>query len=293
MIISSKNTATSSAVNALSVDVEGFVESNIQSFHVPEQYIDQAKEDQEIQVNTEAVLEVLAEAKTKGTFFFIGRLAKDIPGLVRKVAEAGHEIGCHNYLHLRVFNIEQSEFKENITAAKKNLEDVSGRQVYGFRAPDFSITEKSLWALDILEEAGFIYDSSIYPFGLHDVYGIKDAKPAIHRLPNDLIEFPMSTFNILGRRIPFGGGGYFRLFPLFVTKYCISKINRLGFPSMFYIHPYEVGPSIPEISGLSLYRKFRHYHNCKNGDIRLSKILRSIKFSPAIEVLRSQGFAGD
>jgi hypothetical protein len=255
MIISSKNTATSSAVNALSVDVEGFVESNIQSFHVPEQYIDQAKEDQEIEVNTEAVLGVLAEAKTKGTFFFIGRLAKDIPGLVRKVAEAGHEIGC--------------------------------------QAPDFSITEKSLWALDILEEAGFIYDSSIYPFGLHDVYGIKDAKPAIHRLPNDLIEFPMSTFNILGRRIPFGGGGYLRLFPLFVTKYCISKINRLGFPSMFYIHPYEVGPSIPEISGLSLYRKFRHYHNCKNGDIRLSKILRSIKFSPAIEVLRSQGFAGD
>jgi len=275
-------------MNALSIDIEGFVESNVQSFHIPNKHINQLEENREIEQNTNAILEILDEVDVKATFFFVGRLTHDIPGLIKKVAQAGHEIACHNYLHLRIFDIAKNEFKENLTAAKKNLEDVSGQPVYGFRAPDFSITDKSLWALDVLKEVGFVYDSSIYPYGLHDVYGIKNADPSVHRLPNGLIEFPLSTIELLGKRIPFGGGGYFRLYPLLLTKIFLSRLNAAGRPCIFYIHPYEVGPVIPKITELSLYRKFRHYYHCKNGDKRLKKILQTFIFSPIIEVLKDK-----
>lgn len=276
-------------INAFSIDVEGFVESNLQSFHIPNKYTNQSEENREIERNTNALLEILDEVQTEATFFFVGRLARDIPGLVKKVAGAGHEIGCHNYAHIRVFGIEKDEFKEKLIAAKHLLEDVSGQRVYGFRAPDFSITEKSVWAWDVLKELDFIYDSSVYPIALHDVYGMKNAETFIHKLPNGLIEFPMSTTELLGKRIPFGGGGYFRLYPLLITKLFLSKLNKQGQAAMFYIHPYEVGPVIPRISELSFYRKFRHYYHCKNGDRRVRKLLKAFKFGTAIDVLSNTG----
>jgi polysaccharide deacetylase family protein (PEP-CTERM system associated) len=275
-------------MNAFSIDVEGFVESNVQSIHIPDRYINQSEENVEIERNTDVLLEVLDDAKTKATFFMIGRLAADIPGLVKRVGDAGHEIGCHSYAHIRIFGVDKNEFKQKLSTAKKRLEDVSGQRVYGFRAPDFSITEKSIWALDVLKELGFVYDSSIYPFGLHDVYGIKDANPTVHKLPNGLIEFPMSTTEFFGRRIPFGGGGYFRLYPLLLTRIFLSRLNRQGHPAIFYIHPYEAGPIIPQIPGLSAYRRFRHYYHCRNGRVRLRKLLKAFKFFPAVEVLRNQ-----
>lgn len=284
--------SANTAINALSIDVEGFVESNLQSFHIPDEYINPTKENREIEQNTDVLLNLLAEVDTKATFFFIGRLARDVPGLVEKVAKAGHEIGCHNYAHVRVFGTNKDEFKGKLRVAKDQLEDVSGQRVYGFRAPDFSITQESLWALDILRELGFVYDSSIYPFGLHDVYGIRDADPSIHTLPNGLIEFPLSTVELLGRRIPFGGGGYFRLYPLWLTKHFLTKVNKQGHSAMFYIHPYEVGPAIPHIQGLSAYRKFRHYYNCKNGRVRLKNLLKSSEFTTAIEILKDRGLFG-
>ena len=280
------NAKKTTVSNAFSVDVEGFVESNVQSFHIPDKYIGPEAENREIEENTNVLLALLEETDTKATFFFLGRLARDIPGLIRAVADAGHEIGCHNYAHLRVFGIERDQFREKLSAAKHQLEDVSGQRVYGFRAPDFSITEDSLWALDVLKELGFVYDSSIYPFGLHDVYGIKDAEPSIHTLPNGLIEFPISTFSLLGKRIPFGGGGYFRLYPLWLTKLFTSIQNRRGTVCMSYIHPYEAGPVIPNVTELSPYRRFRHYFNCKNGARRLKKLLGAFNFVPAIEIVK-------
>ena len=288
-----KKTSENPVINAFSIDVEGFVESNLQSFHIPDKYINQPEENGEIERNTNTVLEILYEVQTKATFFFLGRIAKDIPKIVRETAQAGHEIACHSYQHLRVFDIEKNVFSENLAAAKKNLEDVSGKPVYGFRAPDFSITEKSVWALDILKELGFVYDSSVYPIGLHDVYGIKDASPSLNTLPNSLIEFPLSTIGLFGKRIPFGGGGYFRLYPLMLTKIFLSKLNDQGYPAMFYMHPYEVGPVIPQVPGLSAYRKFRHYYHCRNGDKRLKKILRAFNFGPAIDVLKRSGLLND
>jgi polysaccharide deacetylase family protein (PEP-CTERM system associated) len=281
-----------SIVNAFSVDVEGFVESNIQSFHISDKYISRSRENSEIERNTEVLLEVFADKNVRATFFFLGRLANDIPGLVKKVAQAGHEIACHNYSHLRVFGVSKSEFAEKLADSKRRLEDVSGQRVYGFRAPDFSITDKSLWAIDVLKELGFVYDSSIYPIGMHDVYGIKDAKPFIYKFPNGLIEFPLPTVELFGRRFPFGGGGYFRLYPLWLTRLLFAKVNARRQPCMFYIHPYEVGPVIPKISPMSYYRRFRHYYHCRNGQARLRKLLKTCKFRPVIEVLRSCGLFG-
>jgi polysaccharide deacetylase family protein (PEP-CTERM system associated) len=277
-------------LNAISIDVEGFVESNLQSFSIPPHYHDSTREDREIERNVEHVLALLQETGTRATFFFVGRIGRDLPGVVRAAADAGHEIGCHNYEHLRLFGADPTEFREKLHAAKACLEAVSGRQVYGFRAPEFSITQSTLWALDVLKELGFLYDSSVYPIGMHDVYGIKDARPFIHTLPNGLVEFPLATVELLGRRFPFGGGGYFRLYPLFLTRRLIARVNRRGHPVMFYIHPYEVGPEIPIIRELSAYRKFRHYYHCRNGDRRLKKILQDFRFGPGADVLREGKF---
>jgi len=289
MNVQLKETSRNYVLNAFTVDVEGFVESNLQSFYIPRRYISQSEENREIEQNTDVLLEILSQAGTKGTFFFLGRLAGDTPDLIRRVARAGHEIGCHSYLHLRIFDIDKKEFREKLTAAKKSLEDVSGQPVYGFRAPDFSITGPSMWALDVLKETGFVYDSSIYPIGLHDVYGIKGAEPSVHMLSNGLIEFPLPTAQVFGKRIPFGGGGYFRLYPLWLTRLFISMLNGQGTSSVFYIHPYEVGPVIPRISELSAYRRFRHYYHCRNGGRRLKKILQTVRFGPIIEVLKWKG----
>ena len=272
--------------NCLSIDVEGFIESNLQSFHIEDKYVSKSKENYEIEKNTDCILGLLDSLNIKGTFFFLGRIAQDIPDIVKETAKCGHEIACHSHKHLRIFGLTKREFRGNLIYAKQVLEDVSGKGVYGFRAPDFSITKSSIWALDILREIGFLYDSSIYPTGLHDVYGVRGAKPFIHKLPNGLIEFPLSTIEFFRMRFPFGGGGYFRLYPLILTKFFIRKVNKIGHPCMIYIHPYELGPIVPIVPELTYYRKFRHYYNCKNGSKRLSRILQTFKFSTAIEILK-------
>ena len=276
--------------NAFSIDVEGFIESNRESFHVAAKYIDPARENDEIRKNTDACLELLEESGVKATFFVVGRIAYEIPEVVKKIATAGHEIGCHNYEHVRLFGTNKKEFTEKISAAKAKLEDVSGQRVFGYRAPEFSITCKTLWAVDALKETGFIYDSSVYPVGMHDVYGIENAEPVIHRFENGLIEFPMATTVVLGKRIPFGGGGYFRLYPLWLTKHFLSKWNENKKACMFYMHPYEIGSEIPKIAELSAYRRFRHYYNCCKGRKRVSNLLNSASFAPTIEVLRNEGY---
>lgn len=274
-------------LNAFTVDVEGFIESNIESFNIPDRYLNEHDSNFEIEKNTNIILDLLSEAGVFATFFFVGRIAKDIPHLIKKVADNGHEIGCHNYEHIRVFNLVPEQFKINITIAKKKLEDVSGKSVTGFRAPDFSITKKSLWALDILKEIGFIYDSSIYPISIHDVYGVDNCLPYIHKFKNGLIEVPMSTFNLFGRKIQFGGGGYFRLYPLWFTKKLLLSANTQNNPCIFYIHPYEVGPIIPKINEISFSRKFRHYYNCSKGANRIKKLLGFAKFGSVQEIIKS------
>lgn len=279
--------------NALSVDVEGFVESNRQSVDIPARYVDSAREDSEITANVAATLELLGELSIKASFFFLGRIGRDLPKVVRDVADAGHEIGSHSFDHLRVFGTTRSEFREAARRSKQLLEDASGMPVLGFRAPDFSINRSSSWAFDELREAGYEYDSSVYPIAGHDVYGIPDAQRFIHTHASGLVEFPLATATILGRRIPFGGGGYFRLYPLAVTSYLMRQWNGEGNPCMFYIHPYEIGPVIPTIWEMSRYRRFRHYWHCANGAARFRELLRHFRFTTAVNVLQSGGWLGD
>jgi polysaccharide deacetylase family protein (PEP-CTERM system associated) len=275
--------------NALTVDAEGFIESNRESFTIPDGFYDQKHEAHELQRNMECVLELFEVTGAKATFFFLGTVAARLPRLVEEVAQAGHEVGSHGAEHRRVFELEKTAFRRALSASKARLEDLAGAPVEGFRAPDFSITRASFWALDVLADLGFRYDSSIYPIGIHDVYGVREADRFVFRWANGLLEFPLSTFEVAGRRVPFAGGGYFRLYPLALTRWLIERTNRSGHPVMFYIHPYEVGPIIPKIPGLSPYRKFRHYYNASCGQRRLRALLTGQKFGPAIHVLQAMG----
>lgn len=279
-------------VNAFTIDVEGFVESNLESFPIPAGFQSRGERDDEIRENMSVVLDLLARTGTRATFFFLGRIAVDDPATVRAAADAGHEIACHGLEHRRIFNLRPAEFASQVAEARRRLEDVSGTPVLGFRAPDFSITAASLWALDVLKEAGFHYDSSIYPIGVHDVYGMRDASPDIHRLRNGLVEFPLATFQVPGRRFPFCGGGYFRLCPVDLTLALLRTANARGRPCMFYIHPYEIGPRIPRVPGLSPLRRFRHYYNTGGGAGRVERVLRAARFGPSIDVLRLNGLLG-
>jgi polysaccharide deacetylase family protein (PEP-CTERM system associated) len=277
-------------LNALTVDVEGFVESNRESFAIPARYQDPARESREIRVNTDATLALFAELGVRGTFFVVGRIARDLPDVVRAIAAAGHEVGCHNFEHRRISGLTPAVLRAGLARALSDLGDLAGASVLGFRAPDFSITRHSLWALDILRELGLAYDSSIYPIAGHDVYGIPEWSPRIQRLPNGLVELPLSTFPLLGRRLPFGGGGYFRLYPLAMTRLLVDRVNRVEQPAMFYIHPYEVGPEIPRIVELPAVRRFRHYLRCGRRD-RIVRLLHGRRFGPVRDVLKECGFS--
>jgi len=274
--------------NCLSIDVEGFVEAYLNTIPIPEDMRSKREGDREIETNMEFILALLDKHKVRATFFFLGRIGEDLPEVVRRTREAGHEVGCHGWDHQRIYQLEPERFREMLRRAKSVLEDSSGSPVIGFRAADFSITDSSLWALDILIEEGFRYDSSIYPIGMHDVYGIKDAQPGIHRHANGLYEFPLAVKDVLGRRIPFGGGGYFRLYPVALTRALMKSTNRKGAPCMFYLHPYEVGPVIPRVPGLPALRRFRHYYNVSGGGPRLEKIIGSFPFEAARSVIEAQ-----
>jgi polysaccharide deacetylase family protein (PEP-CTERM system associated) len=276
-------------VNAFSVDVEGFIEANLEGFPsaVAARCDIRPAEDDEIRRNTFAILEWLEHFDVRGTFFFLGRIARDAPDIVRAVADARHEIACHSDEHCRVFGLTPDRFRAALDRAKRSLEDTTGCEVVGFRAPDFSITNESLWALDVLVESGIRYDSSVYPFGMHDVYGIAGSRTGIHRHPNGLIEFPLSTITLFGRQLPFGGGGYFRFYPIGLTRRWMRRANASGVPVMFYIHPYELGEVVPRVDGLPLLRRLRHYYGCGQGIGRLSRLFEAFRFAPARDVIRA------
>ena len=204
--------------NLLTFDIEGFFEASQDIFDVPESYLSDPIEHQAIEENTVEILDLLDDQCQKDTFFILGRIARDNKNLVRRIAEQGHEIACHSMEHRRLYNYDSAQVRSNLKRAKQYLEEASGKEVIGFRAPDFSITKSNLWVFDILQELGFVYDSSVYPTSLHDAFGIKDFPDTPFRLPNGLIEFPMSTARIMNQNVPFGGGGYLRLYPLISHK---------------------------------------------------------------------------
>ena len=241
---------------------------------------------------TERILDILDREHVRATFFVLGWVAERYPSLVREIASLGHEIGCHGFGHRMIQHLTRSEFERDVRRAKSALEDASGHAVIGYRAPTFSVMRETLWSLSVLYEAGFRYDSSIFPI-VHDRYGIPDAPRFPHRLKTlnggDLIEFPMSTVLMLGRRVPVGGGGYFRIMPYSLTRRALRRINaRDRQPAMVYLHPWELDPDQPRLPVGPLTR-FRHLVNVGKTEARLVRLLGDFAFAPAAEVLAETG----
>lgn len=228
-------------VNALTVDVEDYYQ--VEAFANVIRREEWEKWESRIERNTHRLLELFASRNTKGTFFILGWIAERHRHLVREIADAGHEIACHGYDHQLIRKQSREEFRADIRRAKCLLEDVSGEQVIGYRAPTYSITERTIWALDVLIEEGFQYDSSIFPVH-HDRYGIPGAKRfphTIRREAGEIIEFPPSTVRIAGQNLPVAGGGYFRLLPYRVFRWGLRHINRRERRSaIFMVHTWRL-----------------------------------------------------
>jgi polysaccharide deacetylase family protein (PEP-CTERM system associated) len=244
-----------------------------------------------VENNTIRLLEIFSNHEIKATFFVLGWVAERYPQLVHIIHNHGHEIACHGYSHDLIYNQSPSVFRNETIAAKRILEDIIQEPVIGYRAASYSITEQSIWAFDILEELGFKYDSSVFPIR-HDRYGIPGAptKPYTINTPSakTIIEFPLSTIDILRFRLPISGGGYFRIFPYALTRYAFRKKNKLGEPIIFYLHPWEIDPKQPKVNANAL-AKFRHYHNLNKCESRLKQLITTFKFTRIDKVLENNG----
>lgn len=230
------------------------------------------------------LLEVLADAGARATFFVLGYVADRHPELVREIAAAGHEIGTHGYSHTLVYELTPEQFREDVSRSVALLEGLTGRRVLGHRAPFFSITRKSLWALDVLAELGLRYDSSIFPVRNYR-YGIPDAPRWPHPVAGGALqEFPVSTWALGGRKLPVAGGAYFRIFPYALTRTAFRSINAEGRAAVFYLHPWEIDPEQPRIP-LPRRIGLTHYANLKATEGRLRRLLRDFQFAPMKEVL--------
>lgn len=242
--------------------------------------------------NTRKILDLFDEYQTLGTFFFVGWIAEKFPFLVREVQDRGHELACHSYWHRPVYRLTPGEFREDTRRARNVIEQAGGAPVLGYRAPTWSITKDCLWALDILAEEGFLYDSSIYPIH-HDLYGVPNAQrfPYRHSCANglELREFPPATIQCLGVNFPVAGGGYLRIFPWFYTKWAIRHIEKEhGQPIVIYFHPWELDPDQPRIRE-KFRSRFRHYTNLRQMEQRLKSLLRIRSFQPFRDVLDREG----
>jgi polysaccharide deacetylase family protein (PEP-CTERM system associated) len=270
--------------NALTVDVEDYF--HVTAFERVITPLDWDRYPYRAGYNTRKVLDLFDRFAVKGTFFILGWVAERDPGLVREIQRRGHEIACHGYSHQLIYRTGPEAFRTDVHRAKTLLEDQTGIPVTGYRAPSYSITSASLWALDILIEEGFTYDSSIFPIR-HDIYGMPDAPRFPHdiRRPAGVIrEFPISTVQIGRLRLPVGGGGYLRLLPAEWFRRSFVRLNTLGHPAVLYFHPWEIDPDQPRIKA-GFRSRFRHYLNLKRMEGRLSTLCSSLPFAPMSEVL--------
>ncbi len=272
--------------NVMSVDVEDYYQ--VSAFAKSVAISEWEQHESRVVDNTLRLLDLFAEKKVKATFFVLGWVAEREPQLVKEIHSQGHEIASHGYSHQLIYNQSPEVFKEETIKSRELLEDLTGEEVLGYRAASYSITKRNLWALDILAEAGFVYDSSIFPIR-HDRYGIADAKTTPHKLttPNgaELVEFPLTTRRIGNLNIPVAGGGYFRLYPYFLTRHFLKAVNKKQDEQfVFYLHPWEVDPQQPRIKA-SWFSKFRHYNNLDKCELRLSNLMDDFNFTTMKTVL--------
>jgi polysaccharide deacetylase family protein (PEP-CTERM system associated) len=272
-------------LNAMTIDVEDYF--HVSAFAGIVSPSDWDRYESRVCMNTERLLDVLERAGVHATFFVLGWVAERFPKLVRRIHDAGHELASHSYDHGLVYDKSPDAFRADLRRAKAAIEQAAGVAVDGYRAPSYSITERSLWALDVLVDEGYRYDSSIYPIR-HDRYGIPSWNRHIHRVGRaggGIWELPGSTVRRLGTNLPIGGGGYFRLLPYAWTRSGIARVNTSeGRPAIFYLHPWEIDPDQPRVNA-GATSKFRHYYNLRETERRLWRLLSDFRFGTISQVL--------
>ena len=258
-------------VNALTIDVEDYFQV---SAFAP--YIARAEwnvRECRVERNVHRILELLDSNSTKATFFTLGWIAERYPQLVRLIVTQGHELASHGYAHERASDQTEDNFFADISLAKKLLEDLSGEQVIGYRAPSFSIGTNNLWAYDCLARAGYRYSSSIYPIK-HDHYGMPDSPRFAYEVRPGLLEIPITTLRLFKRNLPSSGGGYFRLLPYALSRWMLGRVNAHDHESgIFYFHPWEIDTGQPRVAGIGAKTRFRHYVNIQHMEGRLKRLL--------------------
>jgi polysaccharide deacetylase family protein (PEP-CTERM system associated) len=264
--------------NAMTCDVEDYFQV---SAFAP--YIDRASwpsRECRVEANMDRILALFERHGVRATFFTLGWIAERYPAMVRRIVAGGHELASHGYAHLRASEQTREQFFDDVARSKAILEDIGGAAVRGYRAPSFSIGPANLWALDILQEAGYRYSSSIYPI-VHDHYGMPDA-PRFAFYPNGtdgLLEVPITTVRMMERNLPAGGGGYFRLLPYALSRRLMRRVNREdGQPAIFYFHPWEIDPGQPRIDGVGAKTRFRHYVNLQRMEGRIRALTRDFQW---------------
>lgn len=271
--------------NALTIDVEDYFQVSALAPYIPRDQWD--SRDCRVERNVDRILQLLDDHRTQATFFTLGWIAERYPQLVRRIVDNGHELASHGYGHERASDLSEATFLVDIATAKKILEDLSGQEVKGYRAPSFSIGKGNLWAFDCLEQAGYRYSSSIYPIR-HDHYGMPDAPRFAHQVRVGLLELPVTTARILARNWPASGGGYFRLMPYALSRWLLNHVNRVdGQPVIFYFHPWEIDDGQPRIAGINAKTRFRHYLNLHRTEERIRRLLNDFRWSSVDDVFLS------
>jgi polysaccharide deacetylase family protein (PEP-CTERM system associated) len=280
--------AAGACLNAMTVDVEDYFQ--VSAFDATVSRASWDSHESRVCRNTERMLDLFAASNVKATFFVLGWVAERFPGLVRQIVGGGHELASHGYEHRLVYSQTAREFREDIRRARVALEQAGGCPVFGYRAPSYSIVRESMWALDVLIEEGYAYDSSIYPIR-HDRYGIPGWPREVRRIDRaggSIWELPGSTIRVAGTNLPIGGGGYFRLLPYAWTRHGIGRLNAAGQPAIFYLHPWEIDPEQPRIPAGRL-SSFRHYRNLAETESRLRRLLGEFPFGRISDVLALSG----
>jgi polysaccharide deacetylase family protein (PEP-CTERM system associated) len=274
-------------LNAFSVDVEDYFQVGLFESAIPR--AEWGRFEPRVEHNTRRLLELCEEHEVKGTWFVLGWVAERWPDLVRDIRDAGHELGTHGQDHRRVTTLTPEEFRQDIRRSKRTIEDVAGVEVIGYRAPNYSIVKETMWAVDVLAEEGFHYDSSIFPIH-HDRYGIPDfprfPRPVRGRNGSALHEFPISTVRLGGMNFPFVGGGYLRHFPLSFIRWGMNQLNvHERRPAIVYIHPWELDPGQPVVGPLGTLKRLRHYRNLDRTEGRLARLFSEYSFTSCREIL--------
>jgi polysaccharide deacetylase family protein (PEP-CTERM system associated) len=264
-------------INAMTVDVEDYFQ--VSAFEEVIDRDDWCRQECRVEQNTDKILEMFDRYDVRATFFMLGWVADRYPALVRRIVDAGHELASHGYSHIRVTRQQPRAFSEDIRRTRKLLEDTAGCEVRGYRAASYSIVRETLWAHDLLQEAGYRYSSSVYPIH-HDLYGIPDAPRFAYRVGGGgLLEIPVTTVSLFNRNLPCGGGGYFRLLPYRLSRWAMQRVNsRDRMPCVFYFHPWEIDPDQPRQTGIGAKTRFRHYLNLGLMKSRIEGLLRDFRW---------------